>query len=63
MCQHLGIGGLVARRDLHDVVEHQDAAIRDAVEDADALIFALLVGKRLAFELHRLGVTACGVSP
>src|SRR5579871_1725041 len=56
MRQHFGVGALVARGDLDDVVEHHDAPVGDAVEDLDALKPALFLDDWLAGQLHRLGV-------
>src|SRR5450755_2485093 len=56
MRQHFGVGALVARRDLDDVVEYHDAPVGDAVEDLDVLKLALFLDDWLAGEFHRLGV-------
>ena len=56
MCQHFGVGALVARGDLDDVVERHDAAVGDRVEDLDALVAALFLDERLARDLERLRV-------
>src|SRR5215472_5139755 len=56
MRQHFGVGTLVARRDLDDVVERHHAPVRHRVEDADALKLALFLDNWRSLELHRLGV-------
>jgi len=53
--EHLGVGGFVARRDLEDVVEHQDAAVGDRVENLNFLVTAGFLRDHLG-ELQALRV-------
>ncbi len=53
--EHLGVGGLVARGDLDDVVEHHDAAVSNCVEDFNLLVTARFL-RHDAGELHALRV-------
>ena len=55
--QHLGVTAFVARRQLHDVVEHQHASVALGVEDLDVLKLALFLDERLSFDLDRLRET------
>ncbi|MDZ7712726.1 MAG: hypothetical protein U5L06_06285 [Rhodovibrio sp.] len=52
--QHLGIRVLVPVGQLQDAVQHQHAAVGDAVEHLDVLEVALPVDQRVAFEMQHL---------
>jgi hypothetical protein len=56
MSEHFRVGALVSRRELDDVVEHQNTAISLTIEHLDVLELALLIRDQLAAERDRLRV-------
>jgi hypothetical protein len=55
VCQHLRVTTFIARCELHDVVEDENATIARGVEDPDLLELALFLDNRCSGELDGLG--------